>query len=52
MKGELDQAKERARVAELRLENAQAVAARSDAAYRARIAELEAKLSAAESLTH
>ena len=49
LKGELDQAKERARVAELRLENAQAVAARSDAAYRARIAELEAKLSAAES---
>lgn len=46
---ELDQAKERTRVAEIRLENAQAVAARSDAAYRARIAELEAKLSAAES---
>lgn len=48
-RGDLEQANERARVAEIRLENAQAVAARSDAAYRARIAELEAKLSAAES---
>jgi hypothetical protein len=46
---ELDQAKEQTRMAEIRLEIAQAVAARSDAAYRARIAELEAKLSAAES---
>ena len=46
---ELDQAKEQTRVAEMRLENAQAVAARSDAAYRARIAELEAKLAAVES---
>ena len=46
---ELDQANEQTRLAEIRLENAQAVAARSDAAYRARIAELEAKLAAAES---
>lgn len=46
---EFAQAKEQARSAEIRLENALGEAARSEAAYRARIAVLEARLAAVES---
>lgn len=50
LREELDRANEQIRFATIRLENAQAVAERSEAAYSARIAELEAKLSALGSL--
>lgn len=46
---EFAQAREQARSAEIRLENALGEAARSEAAYRARIAILEARLAAVES---